>query len=326
MKTSTDKRTRWVGELVERADGRAVRQLFGDGRTIALPRSQGGAVAAAPSGSIVEVRGGADEANQPKLLAAADSALAQMYHIAARHQLDPVFPVAVERQVAALVAAPGLNDPELIDMRAHAFVTIDGPGTRDLDQALYVAREDGHLVVYYALADAAWCVTPGTPLFDEALRRGATYYLPGFSVPMLPRALSEGIVSLNEKVDRRALVFRMTLDKRGVCSHTELKRALIRSRGKLTFEQVDKHLHHPATQPFEAEVARCLQLFQQVGELRLEDAERRDVIHYRRTETEVTLDKLHGCRFVIVGGMRTMVERYNEQLSLLCNVEGAHYL
>src|SRR5690606_21608079 len=94
-------------------------------------------------------------------LAAPRSPLARMYRIVARHGLDPFFPAAVRAEVAALVAEPGIDDDRLVDLTALPFVTIDGAGTRDLDQALYLAREGAELVVCYAIADAAHYVRPG---------------------------------------------------------------------------------------------------------------------------------------------------------------------
>ena len=163
-----------------------------------------------PEGAIVEVQG-----ERVERLAEADSAEARLYGIAAKSKLDPVFPEAVEEQVAGLVQSPGRDDPALEDFRSWPFVTIDGASSMDLDQAAFVEQEGGGHVVHYALADAAYYVQPGTPLHDEAIARGASYYLPGVMVPMLPRALSEGLVSLNPNVDRRSVVFSMSISGSG---------------------------------------------------------------------------------------------------------------
>ena len=120
-----------------------------------------------------------------------------------RHQLRRAFSDSVHEEVAALVASPGLDDRSLVDRRSLPFITIDNEDSRDLDQALCIQRVvSGGYAVFYALADASYYVRPGGALFVEAVRRAASYYLPGFSVPMLPRALCEGIVG--EK--RRALL------------------------------------------------------------------------------------------------------------------------
>jgi ribonuclease R len=189
---------------------------------------------------------------------------------------------------------------------------------------LWVHRDGAEYVVEYAIADASWFVRPGHPLWDEALKRGSSYYLPGLVIPMLPRTLSEGVVSLNPGVDRRALVFRMRLAEDGECTSTEIFRARIHSRAKLSFEEVQA-LYDSESHPLELEpYARSLQALKEVGVLRMERAEERGVVSFRRTEVNVTLSEEKG--FVAVRELRLPVERYNEQISLLCNVEGARFL
>ena len=240
-------------------------------------------------------------------------------------------------ETAKIVADPGIDDPALIDLTDLPFVTIDEVHSRDLDQALFIERREAGSVapgyiVWYAIADPAWCVRPGTALFDEALRRGATYYLPGLVIPMLPRELSEDIVSLNPRVDRRALVFEVQLDADGRVDHTLIHRARVRSRIKTSYDAVQA-LYDGAEPGITSElrgiserVAESLRLLAEVGGLRLALAESRNVVALRRTEIAVSLAGHEGLRFVAMADPRHDVERYNEQISLLCNVEGARFL
>ena len=276
-------------------------------------------------GSIVVARRTEGGALVEQQLAPPGGALARLYALAAEHGLDPLFSPAVEQEVQTLLEHPGIDDPALVDLTELPFVTIDGEGTRDLDQALFIEAEASGYRVDYALADPSYWVRPGTILFDEALRRGASYYLPGLAISMLPRALSEGIVSLNPDQLRRAMVMRMQLDGEGHCRSTTIVRARIRSRAQLTFDQVQRFLEGEGSEQFDRPIADSLRLLRVVGRLRMEDAERRDVIRYRRTETDVKLGEAK-LRFVVIGGVRSDVERYNEQLSLLCNVQGARFL
>ena len=261
--------------------------------------------------------------------ATAGSARAHLYGIAADHGLDPVFPDAVLTEAQALVAQPGVDDPALRDYRALRFVTIDGATSRDLDQAVHLEPEesagDGFLL-RYALADAAYYVRPGTELFEEAVKRGASYYLPGFMIPMLPRPLSEGIISLNPDVERRALVFEMHLDAAGQCLRTEVVRAIIRSHAKLSFERAQAYLDDPVAHAFDdPAINRSLTLLARVGRLLMRDAERRDVVRYRREELGINVGA-EGLTMSVHLHPRLEIERYNEQCSLLCNVEGAKLL
>jgi len=105
-------------------------------------------------------------------------------------------PEACLQEAQAWVDDPGFSDPALTDWTSVPFVTIDNADSRDLDQALHIERTDTGYRLRYALADAAYYVRPGSALFSEALRRGTTYYTPLIAAPMLPRSLSEGLLSL----------------------------------------------------------------------------------------------------------------------------------
>ena len=253
-----------------------------------------------------------------------NSATDNVRRIAEEAGLSLEFPEQVREEAERWVRSPNIDDTDLSDLRHVPFVTVDGTDTRDLDQALWIEREGPGYVVDYAIADASWFVRPGHPLWDEALKRGSSYYLPGLMIPMLPRTLSEGVVSLNPGVDRRALVFRMRVDQQGECTGTRLLRVRIHSHAKLSFDEVqgfyDTKEHPLSTEPY----AESLRLLREVGELRMTRADERGVVRFRRTEVGVTLSKQH--QFVAVRELRLPVERYNEQISLLCNVEGARFL
>ena len=241
--------------------------------------------------------------------------------IFAVHQVRRRYGEAVMAEVAAFQKQPGIQDAELVDRTDLPFVTIDNPDSRDLDQALYIETRDNGFVVYYALADGAFYIRPGSALFEEALARGASFYLPGICEPMLPRGLSEDLVSLNPGVDRRALLFEMTLDRLGHCTQTRLLRARVRSRAKLTYQGVQEFLDRPAQSPLKGTpYAASLQALKTVGQLRMEDARKRSVIRFQRSE--IWLDE-DATGFRVEAGQRHEVERYNEQVSLLCNIEGA---
>lgn len=239
--------------------------------------------------------------------------------LAARKGLRLEHPARVRAEAAEWVADPGIDDPELVDLLALPFVTIDEYTSRDLDQAVHVARTDIGWRVHYAIADAAHFAPPRTALFREALARGATYYLPGLIAPMLPPELSEDLVSLNPDVVRRAMVFRVDVDRDGTAVRTEVLRARIRSVAKLAFEQVQA-FYDGGPPPAAPE---SLEALAELGRARLERADERDVLRLRRTELAVGVQ---GLRFVAEEDLRLDVERYNEQVSVLCNVEGARLL
>lgn len=240
-------------------------------------------------------------------------------------QLRVDFPPDVLAEVEAFARAPGIDDAALVDRTALPFVTVDGPSTKDLDQALFIDDEADGWAVWYAIADVTHFVRPGSALFAEALRRGASYYLPGYSVPMLPRALSEGLVSLNAGVDRRALLFHHRVTRDGELAGTRVERARIRSRAKLTFDEVQALALTNAGPLVGADFEASLKRLPDVGRARLGQAERRGLVRYRREEVHLTLDG-EGVTIAAMEALRDGAEAWNEQLSLLCNAEGGRLL
>jgi ribonuclease R len=262
-----------------------------------------------------------------QVLAAAGSIRAGLYQIVARFGLDPLHPDEVHREARDYRQATGIDDPSLQDLTDLPFITIDNRDSRDLDQALYISRDGDGYLLYYALADASYYVRPGSALFAEALSRGASFYLPGLTLPMLPRLLSEDLISLNQRQNRRSLVFRMHLDREAACIGTELIRARICSARKLSYPGVQRYYDDPGGSGYRGEPwQESLDLLREVGKLRIAEARRRNVVLYHRSELEIHLAKERKLGFTIASTERLDVERYNEQISLLCNVEGARLM
>jgi ribonuclease R len=235
----------------------------------------------------------------------------------------------------------GLDDPELCDLTTLPFVTIDNPDSRDLDQALLIEKTDSGYRVRYALADASYYIQPGSALFTDALARGATFYTPTMTAPMLPVQLSEGLISLNPHVDRRALVFDMQVDAAGITRRTTIVRAKIRSHAKLDYGSVQAWLDEGADETasagastgagddadksVESSYENSLLLLRELGIKLIAAAETRGIVKFDRTETYISvLDQPP--RFEMSVRKRYETERYNEQISLMCNMQGAEML
>ena len=105
----------------------------------------------------------------------------------------------------------------LEDLTHLEFVTIDNDYSKDLDQAMYIKFDALTKIytLYYAIADAAYFLEPGSEIDQQAAERAFTTYLPGFDIPILPRELSEGLCSLNPEVKRRAVVVIVEFAKNG---------------------------------------------------------------------------------------------------------------
>lgn len=151
------------------------------------------------------------------------------------------FPPEVE--AAAAAAAVDAHAGERDDRRDLPLVTLDPPGSMDLDQAFHLERRGADAwTVWYAIADVAAVVPAGGPVDAEARRRGVTLYLPDGRAPLHPPALSEGSASLLPDVDRPALLWRLDVDAAGRLTSGRVRRALVRSRAKLDYRSAQAAL------------------------------------------------------------------------------------
>jgi len=303
------------------AEGSRVIDLFDDSCQYPLPQQE-----KYSAGTIVHYEVDGDEALIQSVVAGANTALSAIWLALSEHGVVPGFPAAVTEEVRSIVSSPGIEDESLPDLTDLPFVTIDNIDSRDLDQAMHISADSSGYTLHYALADAAYFVQYGTALFDEALRRGSSYYVPGFAVPMLPRVLSEGLVSLNETVLRRALVFTISFDQQGTVNDTTVQQARIRSAAKLSYTGVEDYYLNPDSSTLNNQsYTPTLKALRELGALRIQEARKRNVVEYNRSSVEISLSD-DGTRFELTDSDRLQVEKYNEQISLICNAEGARLL
>ena len=127
-----------------------------------------------------------------------------------------------------------------LDLRDVPFLTIDPPGSMDLDQALALERTPGGFRLRYAIADVAAFVRPGGAIDREARQRVVTIYLPDRRAPLHPPALSEGAASLLPEEERQALVWTVELDDGATPTSARVERARVRSRARFTYEEAQR--------------------------------------------------------------------------------------
>jgi VacB/RNase II family 3'-5' exoribonuclease len=150
------------------------------------------------------------------------------------------FPVEVQAAAESAAAEPRLPDLDRTDLE---LITIDPADSRDLDQALHIARGPrGEFVISYAIADVAAFVQPGDPIDLEAHRRGTTLYAPDSRTPLHPPVLSDGAASLLPNEVRPALLWTITLDHRGQTVAAEVARARVRSRAQLSYREAQAEI------------------------------------------------------------------------------------
>ncbi len=159
-----------------------------------------------------------------------------------RFDVREEFPEEVEKEAQEL-AKKGFSREGREDLTHLTPVTIDGPETKDFDDAIHFKETEGGLEVGIHIADVAAFVPPKSKLFQEALSRGMTLYLPDRIIPMLPRSISEEAASLKAGVERPALSFLIELDQAGDIKAFRLVRSVIKVSRRLVYEEADKLLH-----------------------------------------------------------------------------------
>ncbi|MFN8124582.1 MAG: RNB domain-containing ribonuclease [Thermoleophilia bacterium] len=163
-----------------------------------------------------------------------ESLLAGFAQLREEMRVPAAFPEDVVAEAEAAAAAPVPTDGRE-DLRAVEFVTIDPPTSRDLDQAMCIARTGGGFLLRYAIADVGAFVRPGGAMEREAWTRGTTIYAPDGKTPLYPQVLSEGAASLLPDVDRPSVVFEVPVDGDGEAGPGRVFRAVVRSRAKLAY-------------------------------------------------------------------------------------------
>lgn len=237
--------------------------------------------------------------------------------VRAEFALPDAFPAEVLAEAARAAAVRPGPGPGRRDATDVELVTIDPPGSKDLDQALGVVRHGSGFRVHYAIADLGAVVEPHGALDAEVRGRGQTVYLPDGSVPLHPPVLSEEAASLLPDGPRAAVLWTVDLDEAGEQVGVTLERAVVRSRARLDYAgvqaDVDAGRVHPA-----------LAALPELGPLRREHALRRGAIELELPEQEVVPDGAGG--WTVRVRRRLDVESWNAEISLLTGMAAARIM
>ena len=215
-----------------------------------------------------------------------------------------------------------------MDLRALPIFTIDSAETKDIDDAISLTRtSDGGFELGVHIADVSNYVKPGTELDNEAFSRATSVYYADQVVPMLPKALSNGICSLNENELRLAFSCLMRLDKEGNLTDYRFVKSIIRSRVKGVYSEINALLADTADAEIKAKYADVIDQLPAMKELyghRARLRKERGCMDIESGEVKLILDENGRCIDVkkrTSGESESMIEEF----MLLANQCAAHF-
>lgn len=259
-----------------------------------------------PEGEIIEVLGDAG-VNSVEILS-----------YIKRFGLPEEFSAEVEAE-AKVASERKLNTKGRLDLRKQTVFTIDGESAKDLDDAVSIKKIDNGYELGVHIADVANYVLEGSKLDKEALNRGTSVYLADFVIPMLPKALSNGICSLLEGKDRLTLSCIMTIRDDGKITGSKIAESVINSVHRMTYTDVnaifdgDKKLKNKYKDIYDD-----LKLMKQLAKKLRKRREEKGSIDFEIEETAFEYDE-EGRVTNVLPRQRGIAERLIEEFMLAAN-------
>ncbi|GKU83300.1 ribonuclease R [Niallia sp. NCCP-28] len=239
-----------------------------------------------------------------------------------KHGLPLAFPEEVLDQANQ---TPEVIDEKEIenrrDLRNETIVTIDGADAKDLDDAVTVTKLDnGNYKLGVHIADVSYYVTESSPIDVEAEDRGTSVYLVDRVIPMIPHRLSNGICSLNPKVDRLTLSCEMEISSTGEVVSHEIFQSVIKTTERMTYSDV-KSILQDKDEELINKYKNLVPMFELMGELAeilRKKRMTRGAIDFDFKESKVLVDE-NGKPEDVVLRERSVAERLIEEFMLIAN-------
>lgn len=163
-----------------------------------------------------------------------------MLSLVKEYDLPYEFPEPVIQEAKSIKQEIAKKDiPNRLDLREKEIFTIDGEDAKDLDDAVAVEKlKNGNYLLNVSIADVSYYVTEGSALDKEAIIRGTSIYMLDRVIPMLPKELSNGICSLNQKEDRFAITVLMEIDSKGNVVSSDIRKSIINVTRRMSYKEV----------------------------------------------------------------------------------------
>ncbi|HLD14634.1 MAG TPA: ribonuclease R [Burkholderiales bacterium] len=244
------------------------------------------------------------------------------------HSIPHEWPAEVQQEISGLAPeVPAHASEGRFDLRDIPLVTIDGEDARDFDDAVFAEHDGRQWRLIVAIADVSYYVKPGTALDREAYQRGNSVYFPQHVIPMLPEVLSNGLCSINPKVDRLCMACEMLIDAHGNISRYRFHEAVMRSRARLTYTKVAAMLAEKdaSLRQEYAEVVPHLEALYGLYKILHTARMKRGAVDFELPETRIVFDEQRKIQ-QIVPQQRNDAHRLIEECMLAANVCAAEIL
>lgn len=246
-----------------------------------------------------------------------------------QHNIPTEFPEEVLEQIAQI---PDYVTPEekvgRRDLTDQQLVTIDSIESKDLDDAVTAWKlPNGNFHLGVHIADVSHYVRPKTPLDKEAFERGTSVYLTDRVIPMLPPKLSNGICSLNPKVERLAMSCEMEITPEGQVVKHEIFPSLIKTTERMTYVAINKILesHDEKMMARYQDLVPMFETMHELHKILVKMRKRRGAIDFEYPEAKIIVDEV-GHPTDIQIRERGISERMVESFMLAANeTVAAHY-
>lgn len=163
-----------------------------------------------------------------------------MMSLIKEYDLPYEFPESVINEAKAIKQEVSKKDiPNRLDLRNKIIFTVDGEDAKDLDDAVSVEKlKNGNYLLNVSIADVSYYVQEKSKLDKEAIIRGTSIYMLDRVIPMLPKELSNGICSLNQKEDRFAITVLMEINSKGEVVSSDIQKSIIKVTRRMSYKEV----------------------------------------------------------------------------------------
>lgn len=208
-----------------------------------------------------------------------------------------------------------------VDLREKTIITMDGADAKDLDDAVSVEKlPNGNYKLGVHIADVSQYVTDSSQLDKEALKRGNSVYLLDQVIPMLPKILSNGICSLNEKVDRLTLSVSMEIDAKGKVVNHEIYESIIHSTARMVYGDVSDMLENKSAEMIEKyqNIYQDILLMDELAKILRKSRDARGSLDFDFDEAYIKLNE-KGIPISVETAERRVANRIVEEFMLIAN-------